>query len=203
MKKRKRGSISKKLDLVLKGQERLLKEDLKIEKQGLDEEKKEEEVKQLEEKQLTELEKLERIEKEVENEVKQHPLTKVTTKDVFRGSLGAFVGTTLHYTVYYGVEIANNLSMTRASIIYVVSFILGIVFLYVTGFRKIRESNAIVFLPLRMIVLYSVSIVVSILVLYLLFPSFGHSFQEAYKQTATVSLIATIGACTADTLGKD
>lgn len=196
-------TISKKLDVVIKEQKKLFDEELKVEKEEIAEEKKEDEVKHLEERQLTELEKLEKIEKEVESEVRQHPLTKVTIKDVFRGSLGALVGTTLHYTVYYGVKIAHDLTMTRATILYFVSFILGIIFLYVTGFRKIKESKAMLFLPLRMAVLYTVSIIISIAVLYLLFPSFGQSFEEAYKQISAVSLTAVIGACTADLLGKD
>ncbi len=196
-------TISKKLDLVLKGQEKLLNEDLKIEKEEVKEEAKEEEVKRLEERQLAELEKLEKIEKEVEREVKQHPLTKITIHDVFKGSLGAIIGTTLHYTVFYGVEIAKDISNTRATIIYLLSFLVGTVFLYVTGFRKVKDSGTIIFLPLRMIILYTVSIIISIAVLFLFFPTFGQSFDEAYRQIATVSLIAVIGACTADLVGKD
>ncbi len=201
--KKGRNSINKKLDLVLKGQENLLKEDIKIEKETEKQEQKEEEVKQLEERQLTELEKLEQIEKEVEGEVKQHPLTKITIHDVFKGSLGAIIGTTLHYTVFYGVEIARNISTTRATIIYILSFLIGMVFLYVTGFRKVKDSGTLIFLPVRMIILYCVSIVISVLVLFLFFPTFGQSFEEAYKEIATVSLIAVIGACTADLMGKE
>ena len=206
MAKKKRGKkdqVGKKLDKILKGQEKILKEEFKIEKEEVGEEKKEEEIEQLEKRQISEMEKLEQIEKEVESEVKAHPLTKITINDIFKGSLGAFVGTTLHYTLYYGVKIAENISMTRATIIFALSFIMGMVFLYITGFRKVKDSKATIFLPLRMIVLYTVSIIVSVAVLYLFFPTFGQSFDEAYRQTATVSLVAVIGACTADLFGKE
>ncbi|MBI3051794.1 DUF2391 family protein [Candidatus Woesearchaeota archaeon] len=203
MKKKKGSSVSKKLDKILKGQDRLYKEELKLETEEAEAKKGEEQVKELEKKQLTEIEALERIEKEVEKEVKQHPLTKVTINDLWRGSLGAFVGTTLHYTVYYGVEIAENLTVSRATIIYILSFIVGAVFLYITGFMKIKDKAALKYLPIRVTLLYAVSILVSVGVLYLFFPAFGASFEDAYKQTATVSLIAVIGACTADLLRRE
>ncbi len=203
MKKKKGSSVSKKLDKILKGQEKLYREELKIETEESEEKKGEEQIKELEKKQLTEIEALERIEKEVEKEVKQHPLTKVTINDLWRGSLGAFVGTTLHYTVYYGVEIAENLTVSRATIIYILSFIVGAVFLYITGFMKIKDKAALKYLPIRVTLLYAVSILVSVGVLYLFFPAFGASFEAAYKQTATVSLIAVIGACTADLLRRE
>lgn len=202
--------ISEKLDEVLSGQKKLLEEEVRLAKEELGGEKKEEEIEekearieQLGEKQLSEIEKLEKIEKEVQEQVRQHPLTKVTLKDLYRGSLGAFIGIVLHYTVFYGVKIAENITVNRATIIYFLSFVVGMVFLYVTGFRKVKDSSAIKFLPVRMVVLYTVSIIISIGVLYLLFPNFGKSFEDAYKQTATVSLTAVIGACTADILGKD
>ncbi|MBI2142617.1 DUF2391 family protein [Candidatus Woesearchaeota archaeon] len=203
-------SISEKLDAVLSGQKKLLEEEIKIAKEELGGEKKEAEIEEKEEKleklgekELSEIEKLEKIEKEVQEQVKQHPLTKVTLKDIYRGSLGAFIGIVLHYTVFYGVKIAENLTVNRATLIYFLAFVVGMVFLYVTGFRKVRDSAAVKFLPVRVVVLYTVSIIISIGVLYLLFPTFGRSFEEAYKQTSTVNLIAVIGACTADILGKD
>ena len=201
--KLKGSDIGRKLDRVLKGQEKLFKEEMKVEKEELGEERKEDSIKELEERQLTEIEKLEQVEKEVEEQVKQHPLTKVTIRDIYKGSLGAFIGLILHYTIFYGVEIAGKITMVRATILYPLSFLVGMVFLYITGFRKVKESGAVRFLPVRMIVLYTVSIIVSVGVLYLLFPAFGSSFEEAYKQIATVSLLAVIGACTADMLGKD
>ncbi len=208
--KQRDSTISEKLDEVLSGQKKLLEEEVRLAKEELGGEKKEEQLEereekleQLGEKELSEIEKLEKIEKEVQAQVRQHPLTKVTLKDIYRGSLGAFIGIVLHYTVFYGVKIAENITVNRATIIYFLSFVVGLVFLYVTGFRKVKDSSAIKFLPVRVVVLYTVSILISIGVLYLLFPTFGRSFEEAYKQIATVSLIAVIGACTADILGKD
>ncbi len=195
-KKKGKGGISKKLDRLIAGQEKLFKEEEKIEL-------KEEETGKKETEELNELKKLERIEKEVEQEVREHPLTKVTIRDVFKGSLGAFVGIILHYTVIYGVEIAKNITMAKATFLYALTFIMGMVFLYITGFRKVTDKSILIFLPVRTIVLYSVSIIISAAALYFFFPTFGQSFEEAYKQVATVSLTAVIGACTADILGKD
>ena len=202
-KKRGKSSINKKLDTIIRGQSKLLIEEKKIEAEEKSEGKEERKLEALEEKQISELEKLERIEKEVESEVRQHPMTKVTIRDVYKGSLGAFVGIILHYTVFYGVEIAANLTLARATIIYILSFLMGMVFLYITGFKKVENSKTAFYLPLRTAVLYFVSLIVSIGVLFLFFPDFGHSFEAAYKQIATVSLIAVIGACTADIIGKE
>ncbi|MBI4438855.1 DUF2391 family protein [Candidatus Woesearchaeota archaeon] len=196
-------AISKKLDKLLEGQQELLNEEQTIELEEKETERKEDEVAALEKQQLTELEKLEQIEQEVREQVKQHPLTKITVKDIFRGSLGAFVGTTLHYTFLYGLKVAEQITMTRATIIYVLSFIMGTIFLYITGFRRMEGGNALFYLPIRMVVLYAVSMTVSVAVLLLFFPGFGESFPEVYKQVATVSLTAVIGACTADTLVRD
>ena len=216
--------LNRKLDKILKTEKLVLKEEKNIkakeskieseerkiesEEQSIEAEEKTEglneaDLKNLEQKQLEELDKLEKIEKEVQDQIKQHPLTKITRKDVWRGSLGAFVGIILHYTVFYGVEIAENLNMPRATIIYILSFVVGMVFLYLTGFKKVNDTSVIKFLPVRMIVLYTVSIVISVAVLLLFFPHFGSSFASAYKQTATVSLIAVIGACTADLIARD
>lgn len=197
------GSISKKLDRVLEGQKKILMEEAKIEIAEKATEEKEEEIEALEQKPISGIENLEKIEREIEQQVTQHPLAQVTIKDLYKGSIGAFIGTTLHYTMYYGVKIAEELTMSRATIIYILSFMMGMVFLYITGFKNVKDSKALAYLPARMVVLYTLSIIISIAVLFLFFPSFGHSFEDAYKQIATVSLIAVIGACTADMLWRD
>jgi len=189
-------ALNKKLDLVLKNQQRLLKGEKRIEKEEVKEEKEEEAA-------LAELQKLETLEKEIIQEVEQHPLQKITYKDIARGAIGAFFGSVAHYTFIYGIKVAEAITVGRATLLLPISFIIGAIFLYATGFRKIKDPKIMWFLPVRLFVLYITAIIVSILVLYLFTPSFGMAFVESYKQVATVSLSAIIGACTADILGKD
>jgi len=216
MAKKKRGKkpnlsdINRKLDVLLTGQRKILKEEEEVEneeekvlgeeKEELAEEKK---VEKIEGEEISELEKLERLEKEVEKQVEVHPLRKITYKDVARGAVGAFFGAVAHYTFLYGIEVADKLDVVRASVLYLLSFSIGAVFIYITGFRKIKDIKVLAFLPIRLIVLYITSIVMSILVLYFFYPTtFGVSFLTSYKQVATVTLTAILGACTADLIGK-
>lgn len=202
--------INKKLNLLLSGQQKIEKEEAKIEKQEdflekLEEKEilnEKEEIRE-EKKELNELEKLERLEKEVEKQVVPHPLKKITSKDIARGSVGALFGAVAHYTFIYGLKVAENISMTRAIMLFIISFIIGGVFLYATGFRKIKDPKVMAFLPLRLIVLYMTAVVISVMVLWFFEPGFGHTFEEAFVQTSTITLIAVIGACTADLLGKE
>jgi uncharacterized membrane protein len=209
MAKKKRGrktslsDINRKLDALLSGQKKILKEEkevLKEEKEELAEEKK---VEGETEEELSELKKLELLEKEIEKQTETHPLRKVTYKDIARGAVGAFFGSVAHYTFLYGIEVAETLDMVRASFLYLLSFLIGGVFLYITGFRKIKDVKVLAFLQIRLIVLYITSILMAILVLYFFHPDFGHSFLISFKQVATVTLTAILGACTADLIGKD
>jgi uncharacterized membrane protein len=204
------GDINKKLDALLTGQKKILKEEKEIEreeKEVLEEEGKElAEEKKVEgetEEELSELKKLERLEREIEKQTETHPLMKVTYKDVARGAVGAFFGSVAHYTFLYGIEVAEQLNTVRASFLYLLSFAIGAVFIYITGFRKIKDIKVLAFLPIRLIVLYVTSILMAILVLYFFYPDFGNSFVLSFKQVATVTLTAILGACTADLIGKD
>ncbi len=202
--------ISRKIDELLAAQREISKEERKIEEKEEELKKveeleleKEEKVKGLEEKELTELEKIEILEKELERGIVTHPLKRITYKDVARGIIGAFFGAVAHYTFIYGLKVAELITFNRATFLFLLSFIIGLVFLYVTGFRKITDRKILIFLPVRLITLYIISIIMSIFVLYVFIPNFGASFEEAYKQVASVSLIAVVGACTADIIGKD
>ena len=83
-----------------------------------------------------------------------------------------------------------------------ISYILGGVFLYATGFRKVSRKM-LWFLPVRLTVLYVISLLMAIGVLYLFHPEFAHHFADGYKQVAAVTLTALIGACTADLIGQE
>jgi uncharacterized membrane protein len=185
--------INKKLDNLSK----TLKKCLRIEEQIAAEEHEELQ------KELEELKKLETLEETLELGIRPHPLKKITYKDFAKGALGAFIGIVAHYTVIYGIHIAEELTVARATILFVLAYALGGVFLYATGFRKV-STRLIWFLPVRLTVLYTISVVMSVAVLYLFFPEFiHHFFWEGYKQVAAVTLTALIGACTADLIGKE
>lgn len=195
--------VDRKLELILKQQKLIIFKENDIEKEESLTEKEEEKIENLEEKSISELEKLEKLEEEIKDSVKEHPLKRITYHDIARGSVGAFVGIVVHYTFTYGVEIADNLSVNRASFLFILTFIIGAVFLYATGFRKVRDPNMIIFLPLRMIILYTLALTLTVVVLYLYYPTFGHDFWLAYKQVSAVNLSAVVGACTADLIGRD
>ncbi|MBW3022538.1 DUF2391 family protein [Candidatus Woesearchaeota archaeon] len=203
-------SISKKLDAILKeqkklekGQESIKKEEHKLEEKEEQELKKEEKVEELEEKEVSELEKLERMEQEIKQRVAPHPLKRITIKDIARGSVGALFGAVAHYTFIYGLKVAEEITFNRAIFLFIFSFLIGAVFLYATGFRKIKDPKILIFLPVRLIVLYITSLVMATLVLAFFQPAFGHSFEESFKQVSAVTLTAIIGACTADLIGKE
>ena len=202
--------ISKKLDLILKEQGEIKKEESRIEagegrlevleKKGVSEEAI---VEKEEEEELSELQKLGRLEAQVKTQVIPHPLKRITSKDIARGSVGALFGAVAHYTFIYGLEVATKITFARAILLFALSFTLGGIFLYATGFRKIKDPKVIIFLPIRLIVLYLTAVIMSILVLWFFEPSFLQSFEQSFKGVSTVTLIAVIGACTADLIGKD
>jgi len=203
---RNKRSESNKLDKILAMEDKLLNEEKRIETKENKIESEDKDINKMEaalQKEDTDIEKLEKMEEEIKTEVGGHPLANVTFRDLAKGMIGAFIGLVIHYTFVYGVEIAQNLTMTRATIMFPLTFIVGLLFIYATGFRKIQDKKLLIYMPLRLLVLYICSLVMSILVLYLFYPTFGNSFEESYKMIAGVMLAAVVGACTADLLGKE
>mgnify|MGYP000344963284 CR=1 FL=1 len=213
--------INSKLDFIIAMQKKILKEEKNIETEEVlleKEEKKTEkeehietnEIKNIEKELYTkeskeeeELLKLKKLEEEIKKEVGEHPLRKIGLKDIIKGLVGAFIGLAVHYTFTYGVEISENLDMNRATFLFVLSFFVGLMFIYATGFRKIKDPKILIFMPVRLFILYVASILMSIFVLYIFYPAFGHEFAESYKMIAGVLLAAVVGACTADLIGKE
>ncbi len=189
-------ALNRKVDQILANQKKLLSVEMKAER--------EEEVVEKEEKEeLTKLKELEAVEKELAYAVGEHPMQKLTYKDIAKGSIGAFIGVAAHYTFVYSVKVAAEIDVTRATLLFPISYALGGIFMYMTGFRRIKDPKIMSFLPLRLTVLYLVAIITGMLVLWLFNPGFFNDFWTAYKQVATVTLSAVIGACTADLLGKE
>ena len=167
-------------------------------KQLLREEKK---IEELEGKELKELESLRR---EIKKDISSHPLTKITRADVVRSIIGALIGTVGHFAFFYGIEIADNISIIRATFLYALSLIVCFLFMYYSGFRKVKEIRIFRFIPIRVLVVYIISLgVVMGTLLVFGFLDLTSSFEHIYKVTSTTLLLAVLGASTADILGKE
>tara|TARA_Y100000310_G_C20314943_1_gene637975 strand:- start:23 stop:601 length:579 start_codon:yes stop_codon:yes gene_type:complete len=141
---------------------------------------------------------IEKIKKDLEG----NPLKKITTKDVGKALIGSFIGLTSHYAFLEGAHFADNLTIVRATILLVIAYAIGLIFIYVAGFRKVKQIRLLSFIPARVTLIY----VVSLIVIYFVFYIFGlteHATTiDIYKQMAAVSIPAIIGASAADLIGK-
>jgi len=183
--------INKKLDKILAKENKQLKR----QKKGIEER---EDIEDLEKEQLKELKKLE---KDFKEKVGSNPLKKITQKDVSKGLIGAFIGVISHFVFIEGVHISESFSLIRIGLMYLVALVVGGIFLYATGFRKVKQIKVLTFLPVRVFVIYTVSLVTIVLVL-ALFGQFS-TFEELYRQVGVLSLPAMIGASAADLIGRD
>lgn len=189
--------IETRLSRLEKNQQLLLNE----EKEVIDEEKAEL-AKQQEE--VDELKTLEELEKSIDKDVKVNPLTKISARDFYKSVIGAFIGIMGHFSFFYGVEIAHDITMTRAVVLYLVSFLIGIMYVYFAGFRKVKIAATHKFIPLRVLTIYITSLAVIIIVLYLFGFAGSHTgFEELFKTVSTISILAVLGASTADLIGRE
>lgn len=162
------------------------------------------EERKIEEMESKELKELESLKKEIRKDVGAHPLTRITRADVVRSIIGALIGTVGHFAFFYGVEIADKISVVRASFLYVISLVVCFFFMYYSGFRKVKEIRIFRFIPIRVLVVYVISLAVVIGTLFMFgFLDVTSSFEHVYKVTATTLLLAVLGASTADILGKE
>ena len=190
--------INKKLDLILKRGKKQLEGQKKVRRLEREQLEGQEDVEELEKKQLKELDDLE---SQIKKGIGKHPLTRITIRDVFKGMIGAFIGIISHFAFKKGTELAANISNLTAASLYVISFIVGAILLYATGFRRVKQVKVFSFLPLRIVLLYVVALATVVAVL-TLFDQYG-SLNELYKQVAVVSLPAIIGAGAADLIGRE
>lgn len=211
-------SVEKKIDLILEQQKLLMKkqnilqqeqmhveeEEKKIEAFEGTEKKEEEKIEKATEEEQSTLQQLEELEKEIKREVKKSPLKKITYRDFTKGMIGAFMGIVVHFSFLEGLDVAESFSMLRASLLYGTSFFIGVSFLYFSGFRSIEDKTILKIISLRILVIYSSAIVVTLIVLTLFgVIGFESNFEEVYKTVAAISILAILGACTADLLGKE
>lgn len=161
----------------------------------------EEKIEALERKQL---ESLKALREEVKKDVGSHPLTHITRADIVRSLIGALIGTVGHFAFFYGVELAEKISYVRATSLYVLDAVVVFLFMYYSGFRKVKEVKIMRFIPLRAAVVYFISLIVVIATLFI----FGlvdteSTFGHIYKAVSTTLILAVLGASTADILGKE
>ena len=196
--------LTSKLDLILANQKKILENEKKI----LGEEEKiesiEKDIKRTEIKDekdvLSELNSLERnLKKNISS-----PIKKVTKRDLVKGFIGAFIGVVGHFAFSKAYDLGSSIDTFHASALYVVAFIIIVLMLYYTGFRNIQKNIILKFMPLRALVLYSVSIVTVILV-YFLFGKiyFPIHIEELYRLVGASMILAVMGAGTADLIGRN
>ena len=218
-------NIEKKQDQILKQQKQIIlkqqkldddtdkiiemeAEDLEGDDDILEQEKEElaalRKVAKNEAEEVEQLKKIQEFEKQIAKEVKESPLKKITFRDVTKGIVGAFLGIVSHFSFAKGVELAHSYTWVRSTILLVVSFLVIILFLYFTGFRRIDEKLLYQFLPVRAVVIYFSAILTTIIVLFLYGKlDFHMPFIEIYNTIAAVSILAVLGAATADLIGKN
>lgn len=202
----KKSNLNLKLDEILKNQKTILKNEKKI----MGEESK---LESLEEKEISKEDLEINDEKEalkelasLENELKSsisNPIKNITKKDFFKGFIGAFIGIVGHFAFEKGADIALELTFLQTTILYIVGFLIILIMLYYSGFRKIEKHIILKFMPIRALVLYLTSILTIILVNLL----FGKihlpiSILELYKLVGSTIILAIIGAGTADLIGR-
>lgn len=179
-----------------------LAEEAKIENEIDIVEEKEEEIEQKESEILGEEKKVEAVENEIKREVTQKPLTKLTMRDINKGIIGAFIGVVAHFAFIYGRQIARDLTVERATILIVFSYALIVVLMYETGYREVREKRILGIFPKRATAIYITSIIV-IPIIFFLFNQLNLSDPvDLFKQIAVSSVFASMGAGTADMIGR-
>ncbi|MFH1648999.1 MAG: DUF2391 family protein [Candidatus Woesearchaeota archaeon] len=178
-------SIERKLDLILRN-EKLIKH---TEEAELKEEKKEEQKE----------EEIFKEEKKIEKSLLGRTLDKVDSQDIIKSIIGAFIGTAGHFAFFYGKEIAQTMSMMHATVLFLFSYLIGIIFIYFSGFKKVKRRFALHVLPVRVTVIFFVSILSTALILILFAQiKIGDPLSLVYKMLANVSVLAMFGAVTAD-----
>ena len=153
---------------------------------------------------LKELQDLEQLKAELKQDKGAHPLTRITTSDIVRSTIGALIGTVGHFAFFYGIELAEKITIARATALYFLAFVVSFLFMYYSGFRKVKEIRIFRFIPARVAVVYIVSIFVVLITLFTFgVIDFNTPIELIYKLVATTVLLAVLGASTADILGKE
>ena len=171
-----------------------------------EEKKVEEKVDKLEkEEELIEKKETEIIEEEkkIFKEVTPKPLSIFTLRDLNRGIIGAFIGVVAHFGFIYGKAIAKYISIHRATLLFIFSYLLIIILMYETGYREIKEKRFLRILPRRATIIYFTSLIVIVIIFFLFNMIDLTDPTGLYKEIAVTSVLASLGAGTADLIGRD
>lgn len=174
-----------------------------ISKKENDIEKKEDSIMKEEKKLEKETEKMERLEVDIKREVTARPLSSLSIRDVNKGIIGAFIGVVAHFAFLYGKEIAKDISTARATILILTSYMLLLILMYETGYREVKDKKLAGALPLRATVIFLTSIAVILVIFFLFNQVSAGDITGLYKQIAVTSVLASLGAGTADLIGRD
>lgn len=188
--------MASKMDQILKNQaklERLLKKTIQNQDEILSEEKIETKS------QEDELAELTKLEKEIDQQAKVHPLKKISLRDAIKATVGAFVGIVGHFAFVKGIDFATHLSITRSIVLLLTGYALLLVILYYSGFRAVQQTKLLHFIPIRATIIYGVSII-TILAILILYGYFDANI--IVQQVSAMILLACLGAGAADLIGK-
>ncbi len=188
----------------------ILAEEKKVENKATEIEKKEDSIEKkeniivAEEKKIeSETKHVEKLEKEIKKEVSEKPLTKLSFRDVNKGIIGAFIGVVAHFAFIYGKEISKDISVARASVLIVFSYLLIMLLMYETGYREIKDKKLAGIIPIRATVIFVTAIIVIVAIFFLFNQINFADLSALYKQIAVTSVLASLGAGTADLIGRD
>lgn len=192
--------VSKKLDTIDKKLDQLLS----LEKEGA---KEEEETQDLEKQELKDIDELQdelnKLDINIKKEIGAKALTKVTLKDISKGVVGAFIGIVSHFAFFEGAHIAEGISNLRAVFLLITSLLIGTIFIYFTGYRKIKVMRLLYLVPLRVIVIYLTALFTIVFVLFIYGIIEHPSVSLLFKQLAVISIPAMLGASAADLIGRE
>ena len=189
-------------DTLLSEEKKVEAELKEVEKQEVALGKKESEIEREERKIENQNENIERIEEQIKHEVTERPLRKFSIKDVNKGIVGAFIGVVAHFAFIYSKEIAKEISVAKATIIIVFSYLLIVILMYETGYREIKEKKLLGIFPTRATIIFGTSLVVVILIFFMFNQINLNDPVGLYKQLAVTSVLASLGAGTADLIGR-
>ncbi|MBD3208977.1 DUF2391 family protein [Candidatus Woesearchaeota archaeon] len=190
--------LNDKLDRILRNQRLLLHEEHEV---ILEEEKIEKLEHRIEKEEEQEQEALRKEEEELKQKLKKKILKNITIKDINKGLIGAFIGTIGHFAFFEGKHVAHDMTTGWATMLFVFSYLIGVLFIYFSGFKTVKRKMILHLIPLRVSVMFVISILSTIIILILFQQiTLATSFSEAYRTVASVSVLAMFGATTADFL---
>jgi len=188
---------------VIKNERRIESKENTIEKLQGKELSEEKHIARVDTSEVDELKKMEQMEKELRKSGASL-LGRITYQDFIKSAIGALIGVVGGFTFALSPGLfLNNISLVRAHMLFGLSFAMVILFVYFSGFRKVREIRNWGILPVRALVIYITSILTVVIVMLIFGILEKYSLAQAYILVSATSVIAVLGACAADMLGGD